>query len=59
MRQLELVAGVAHQLVDGNVDFARSAAAGSALQSVTEADDYSKTQAGLMGFFSQSPSFNI
>lgn len=44
MHQLELVFTADHQLVDGNIDFGRSAAAGDALESIADADEYYKTQ---------------
>jgi MtrB/PioB family decaheme-associated outer membrane protein len=51
MAKLELVLNADHQLVDGNIDFARSAAAGAALGTVTDADDYYKTMAGIKGIY--------
>ena len=49
--RLELVVSADYQLVDGNIDFARSAAAGAPLGTITEADDYYKTRAGMKGIY--------
>ena len=51
LARLELVASADYQIIDGNIDFARSAAAGAPLGTVTEADDYYKTRAGLKGIY--------
>jgi len=47
MARLELVLNVDYQLVDGNIDFVRAATAGAPLETITNADDYYKTQAGI------------
>jgi len=57
--QLDLVFSVDHQWVDGNIDFARSAAAGAALAPITDADDYYKTQFGAKGIFQATESLSI
>ncbi|OGR18211.1 MAG: hypothetical protein A2X81_09965 [Desulfobacterales bacterium GWB2_56_26] len=51
LARLELVASADYQIIDGNIDFARSAAAGAPLGTVTEADDYYKTRAGMKGIY--------
>jgi MtrB/PioB family decaheme-associated outer membrane protein len=51
MNKLELVLNADYQMVDGNIDFVRDAAAGAPLTTVTEADDYYKTAAGIKGIY--------
>ena len=51
MAQLELVLNADYQMVDGNIDFARAAAAGKPLGTVSEADDYYKVKAGVKGIY--------
>jgi MtrB/PioB family decaheme-associated outer membrane protein len=57
--QFDLVFSVEHQLVDGNIDFARSAAAGTALVPIADADDYYKTQFGAKSIFQATKSVSI
>lgn len=57
--KLELVLNADYQLVDGNIDFARSAAAGAALGTVTEADDYYRTQAGIKGIYKATDQWSV
>lgn len=59
IQRLELIFTADHQLVDGNIDFARSTAAGGALASVTEADDYYKTQLGAKGIYQVTDAWSV
>jgi MtrB/PioB family decaheme-associated outer membrane protein len=51
LAKLEMVLNADYQMIDGNIDFARSVAAGAALGTLTEADDYYKTRAGIKGIY--------
>lgn len=44
---LDVILSASYQVVDGNVDFARAAAAGDPLETVKEADDYYRTELGI------------
>lgn len=59
MHQLELVLTADHQWVDGNIDFARSAAAGAALEPISDADDYYKTQLGAKGIYQATDAWSV
>lgn len=48
---LDLVASADYQVVDGNIDSARSAAAGVPLEAIDNADDYYKTDLGLKAIY--------
>jgi MtrB/PioB family decaheme-associated outer membrane protein len=56
---LDLVFSADHQFVDGNIDFARPAIAGDALEDVTDADDYYKTQIGAKGIYQFSDAWTV
>lgn len=57
--KLELVLNADYQIVDGNIDFARSAAAGAPLGTITEADDYYKTNAGVKGIYAVDDQWSV
>lgn len=57
--QLDFVFTADHQWVDGNIDFARAAAAGATLKTVTDADDYFKTQLGAKAIFRATESLSF
>lgn len=59
MAKLVMVFNVDYQMIDGNIDFARSAAAGAPLGTVTEADDYYKTRAGIKGNYEVSDQWSV
>ncbi len=59
IHQLELIFTADHQWVDGNIDFARSAAAGAALEPVSDADDYYKTQLGAKGIYQATDAWSV
>lgn len=59
MEKLELVFNADFQMIDGNIDFARSAAAGAPLGTVTEADDYYKSRAGIKGIYGVSDQWSV
>jgi len=57
--RLDLVLNADYQFVDGNIDFARSAAAGAPLGTITEADDYYKTTAGIKSIYKADDQWSI
>lgn len=59
MPKLALVFNADYQLVDGNIDFARAAAAGAALGTVTEADDYYRITAGVKGIYEVAEQWSV
>lgn len=59
MPKLEMVLEADYQMLDGNIEFVRSAAAGAPLGTVTEADDYYKTQAGIKGIYGLADHWSI
>jgi MtrB/PioB family decaheme-associated outer membrane protein len=59
MHQLELIFSADHQLVDGNIDFARAAAVGDPLETITDADDYYKTQLGVKGTYQATDAWSV
>jgi MtrB/PioB family decaheme-associated outer membrane protein len=59
MPKLEMVFNADYQMLDGNIDFVRSAAAGAPLGTVTEADDYYKTQAGIKGIYEVADHWSV
>lgn len=59
IHQLDLVFTADHQWIDGNIDFARSTVVGAALEPVTDADDYYKTQLGAKGVFQATDAWSI
>jgi MtrB/PioB family decaheme-associated outer membrane protein len=59
MQRLELVFSADHQLVDGTIDFARAAAVGDPLETITDADDYYKTQLGVKGTYQATDAWSV
>ncbi len=59
IQQLDLVLSADYQLVDGNIDFSRPAAAGVPLETVNNADDYYKTQLGAKGIFRITDAWSV
>ena len=59
MPKLEMVINADYQLLDGNIDFARSAAVGVPLETVTEADDYYKSTAGIKGIYECAEKWSV
>ena len=59
MPKLEMVFNVDYQMIDGNIDFVRAAAAGAPLGTVTEADDYYKSRAGVKGIYDLADHWSV
>jgi MtrB/PioB family decaheme-associated outer membrane protein len=59
IQQLDLVFSADHQLVDGNIDFARPAAAGVPLGTINNADDYYKTQLGAKSIYRVTDAWSV
>jgi MtrB/PioB family decaheme-associated outer membrane protein len=59
MANLEMVFNVDYQVIDGNIDFVRAASIGAPLGTVTDADDYYKSRAGVKGIYDLDEQWSV
>ncbi len=55
----EVVLSADYQVVDGNIDFDRPAAAGVPLETINDADDYYKTELGLKTMYKATENLSV